>query len=156
MGRTRRLASSLAALAVHLLAGSALAEVLPRFTDFPAAVQSRPVAAIDLASHPEARRFASALRRGAARGPNFAGSDTVVTWGCGTYCLRVAVIDGMTGRVELLPDAIVAVDYRKDSRLLVINPWLALRMAFPTGVPAELAPAYYVRRDGRLRPWVGD
>ncbi|MBI3935017.1 MAG: hypothetical protein HY316_10025 [Acidobacteria bacterium] len=32
-------------------------------------------------------------------GPNFAGHYFVVTWGCGTGCLRMAVVDAITGKI---------------------------------------------------------
>src|SRR5262245_22010135 len=45
----------------------------------------------DLASAKDARRFRTVLRDGARKGPNFAGSFTIVSWGCGTSCQSHAI-----------------------------------------------------------------
>lgn len=107
---------------VALPAGAADAQ--PRFANYPAKVTySGKPAPVDLASHRDARRFRTNLRRGAARGPNFAGAYTVVTWGCGTACQVVAVVDARSGKVAFASDAASAgVTFRRGSRLLVFNP----------------------------------
>src|SRR5262245_19409738 len=54
-------------------------------------------AQVDLKSDPDAPRFRTRLREGAATGPNFAGHFTIVTWGCGTDCQVTAVVDALSG-----------------------------------------------------------
>ena len=70
-------------------------------------------------------------------GPNFAGHYYVVQWGCGTGCLRMAVVDAVTGMVfppplsmdkQQDPSALppfgmgpALVDYRLNSRLFVMH-----------------------------------
>jgi hypothetical protein len=71
------------------------------------------------------------LREGAKNGPNFAGHYTIVTWGCGTACEELGIIDALDGRVffprQLQPNAYQSVtdqtppfQYRIDSKLLVV------------------------------------
>jgi hypothetical protein len=51
----------------------------------------------------EARRFRTVLSAGALTGPNFADSLTVVHWGCGSPCVRFAILDARSGRVVFGP-----------------------------------------------------
>lgn len=44
-------------------------------------------------------RFQTVIRKGAEKGPNFAGHFTVVIWGCGTACAQFAIVDAATGNV---------------------------------------------------------
>jgi hypothetical protein len=119
---------------------------VPRFEDFPATESfSGTPAPVDLSSQPWAREFRTVLRGGAAAGPDFAGAYTVVLWGCGTQCQNWAVVDARTGRVHGHPfDAELLVDFRRDSRLVVVNPVAADELPWP-GRPR---PAYFVW-DGR-------
>jgi hypothetical protein len=72
----------------------------------------------------------------AEAGPNFAGHYVIVTWGCGSSCLMMAIVDLKTGRVFpppfhhgpghsyfQLPWAfpMKPLAYRVDSRLLIAN-----------------------------------
>ncbi len=105
---------------------------LPTFEQFPANPSSAHAPAkVRLDSHPKARRFRTVLREGAAAGPNFAGRYTIITWGCGTACQEVGIIDATNGQVffprQLQPNAYDAVtdetppfQYRLDSRLLIV------------------------------------
>lgn len=80
-------------------------------------------ATVDVASDRRAGRFRTAIRRGAAAGPNFADHDTVVTWGCGSGCQSHAIVDARSGRVVVLPFTTgLGVAFRRDSRLLVADP----------------------------------
>ena len=87
-------------------------------------------ALVNLASHAKARTYRTVLRDGAKTGPNFAGHYTIVTWGCGTACNEVGVVDARNGNVffprELQPldhtlvtDGTPPLQYRIDSTLLV-------------------------------------
>jgi len=85
-----------------------------------------------------ARNFGTAIREGAARGPNFAGRFAIVQWGCGSECVQMAVVDEKSGTVyrgafatlafspSLIwhgPDAdrFEPVSFRLDSRLLIVR-----------------------------------
>ena len=48
---------------------------------------------------PTQREFRTVLRRGAEKGPNFAGHYTVIEWGCGSNCVSFAVVDSLNGRI---------------------------------------------------------
>jgi hypothetical protein len=80
----------------------------------------------------DARTFRTFLGDGAKKGPNFAGHFTVVTWGCGTACLRLAIVDARSGRVSFPPqlqpnsyqmvtDESEPFQYRRDSDLLIVT-----------------------------------
>jgi hypothetical protein len=111
---------------------------LPAFGDYPArdSFAGRP-APVRLRTRRD-REFRTRLREGAAEGPNFAGSYTVVYWGCGSGCAQVAVVDAKTGLVYWpplryadipapaegeygRPGYVYGVGYRRDSRLLVLT-----------------------------------
>ena len=71
----------------------------------------------------EEREFRSQIRRQAAKGPNFAGHYTVVSWGCGTECTRFVVVDAQTGRIvfHAQREEACAVYYKLGSRLIVTD-----------------------------------
>jgi hypothetical protein len=78
---------------------------------------------VDLTSAPHARRFATVLRQGAASGPNFGGHFTIVTWGCGTSCEQLAIVDAASGRVWFYNRTLeVGAQFRLGSALLVDGP----------------------------------
>jgi hypothetical protein len=104
----------------------------PRFEDYPATETLHGRAAEpNLASHPEARRYRTVLRRAAQAGPNFAGQFTLVRIGCGTGCAEIAVVDAKDGSVSF-PQGLRTVQwagwwhepyglqYRLSSRLAVV------------------------------------
>jgi hypothetical protein len=55
-------------------------------------------------------------------GVNFAGHFCFVYWGCGSPCQMSAVVDLKTGKVYDGPTASNGYGFKKDSRLLIINP----------------------------------
>jgi hypothetical protein len=128
----------------------------PKFADFPAGPIDRR-ASLRLTT-PEARLFRTNLRRAVATGPNFAGHYVVATWGCGSSCGDIAIVEARSGRVTFDPrlrdvstvrvgddgTPTLMVRFRVDSRLLVL-----------VGAPHENDEAdgvrYYEMRDGRLR-----
>jgi hypothetical protein len=107
---------------------------VPRFDQFPAAVERARAARIDFRRSPGAGTFRTRLADALGRGTNFAGHYIVAGWGCGTGCIFGAVIDARTGRVYF-PDQLAAlsvwyggdeyedepVKYRKNSHMLVIS-----------------------------------
>lgn len=80
-------------------------------------------APVQLQSAGYGRTFRTRLRKGARTGPNFAGTFTVVIWGCGAPCQMVAVVDARSGRLsrQLLRTS-NGVDYRANSRLILADP----------------------------------
>ncbi|NDY91238.1 hypothetical protein [Ideonella livida] len=108
----------------------------PRFEDHPAERWQGRRAVPDVDSHPRSREFRTRLREGARRGQVFAGHYTLVSWGCGTACLEMAIVDLKTGAVHH-PPALLGIDRnylgdvptdnadvpwrtRPDSRLIVV------------------------------------
>jgi hypothetical protein len=81
-------------------------------------------ASVDLSSHPIAREYRTRLRKGAAKGPNFAGHYSVVDWGCGSGCQNFAIVDSINGKVFHTPgiNSQAGQSFRLDSRLLIMNP----------------------------------
>lgn len=72
----------------------------PRFEHYAAPLKhgGRPAAVI-LESHRDAPLWRTQLREGAKKGPNFADHYSLVTWGCGTDCMQVAIVDARSGTV---------------------------------------------------------
>src|ERR1700694_5182515 len=76
----------------------------PQFRDYFVADTYRGVPArVNFRISPDARSYRTRLREGAAKGPNFAGHFTIVTWGCGSDCYDIAIVDARTGRVWFAP-----------------------------------------------------
>jgi hypothetical protein len=125
----------------------------PRFEDYnvPKSFKGRP-ARVNLSSHPLAKRFRSVLNQGEARGPNFADQFTIVRWGCGSNCIMFAIIDAQDGRVFVSPEPI-AFDllYRKDSRLLIVDPIDSLSYESSGGhAPLGILTRYFLWQNHRL------
>jgi hypothetical protein len=114
----------------------------PQFDDYSAAL-SHQEPRLDLASHPKARRYRTVLRESVKHGVNFAGHYVLATWGCGTGCLEIGVVNTDTGRV-MFPNEVSPVffpwfpdrddvmnnyelSFQPTSRLLVV-----------TGIPAGM------------------
>lgn len=95
----------------------------PRFEDYPARqIVRTPGNRVDL-SKPDSREFRTMLREFSKDTPDFAGHYVVATWGCGSPCQTVALIDALTGKVYWLPTVTSrGSEYRLDSRLLVADP----------------------------------
>lgn len=73
----------------------------PRFEQYRVARLFRgPRARPDVRSKPRSRMFRTMIRLGVAEhGVNFAGHYSIVSWGCGTGCRGLAVVDVATGQV---------------------------------------------------------
>ncbi len=68
------------------------------------------------------------LREALSGAPDFAGDQVLVPWGCGSDCLRLLAADRGSGGLVVLPAVACCwegegemLDYRADSRLLVLN-----------------------------------
>lgn len=157
--------SNTRAAVITLLAASTLLAGLPLvaqaktpkhdpFAQYPAgAMYAGRSAGVDRSSSKDAVTFRTRLREAVrnSKGPDFAGHWLVAMWGCGASCQQIALIDMRNGKVQLVPEAGAAgALYRKDSRLLIVNPSAEIakaRAALPPGVH----PSYYaVGADGVL------
>jgi hypothetical protein len=93
-----------ASILVFFLAVSVFGqEKLPRLEDFQVSgtLKVKP-ASVKLSSR-RAREFRTMLRTNAEQGVNFAGHYVVVTWGCGSDCRSIAIIDARNGNVYFTP-----------------------------------------------------
>jgi hypothetical protein len=124
----------------------------PRFEDYPVSSTFKGKAArLNLQSHPQARRFRTMLRRGVKRGVKFAGHYAVNSWGCGSRCIRVGIVNLKTGRAYVSPFYIgYGISYRLDSRLFIAEPPEITKEYFGDDVPYPAQPRYYVWRNNRL------
>jgi len=137
----------------------------PKFEQFLAVLWSGPNAAPNLHSDARTKMFRSQLRHWAKEKPNFAGHYILATWGCGTDCTQIAVIDAITGKIYHPPGASTnaavnvhhsflqggdlwhatgAIEFRPDSRLLIL-----------VGMPEERVEnrgiSYYVWEKNRFK-----
>jgi len=55
-------------------------------------------------------------------GVNFGGHYSFAYWGCGSPCTGCAIIDVRTGKVYSGPDSGFGYNFKKNSRLLIVNP----------------------------------
>lgn len=80
-------------------------------------------AKLDLNSHELGSQFRTAIRECYNDSENlFAGHYTITSWGCGSPCQMNVIIDRRTGKIYDAPDSSVGSKYKKDSRMLIINP----------------------------------
>jgi len=119
-------------LTLIMLSGGLIGQAsdLPRFEDFGVRVAFTGKAAPPILDTPRARKFRTRPRLGADVGPNFADHYTVATWGCGSGCHALAIIDAESGKVFFDPTILWVgmckfreeepIRYRRDSRLLII------------------------------------
>lgn len=92
------------------------------FDDFKVNVENVK-AKLDLNSHELGRQFRTAIRESYNDSENlFAGHYTFATWGCGSPCQMNVLIDRRTGKIYDAPGSTVGSEYKKDSRMLIINP----------------------------------
>lgn len=117
-------------LLVAMVAVQSALAAPPSFAAFPAAVESGSNAhAIDWSSDPDAKRFRTRLRQAFARGARFAGHYAVASWGCGSDCRVLAIIDLRTGRVSFGPGAEMDYEFHRNSRLLIANSPAAVQVS---------------------------
>jgi hypothetical protein len=97
-------------------------DALPRFEDYPAVpIVAGTPAKVNLASHPDAKKFRTALTQPFTPQQRFAGHYRIVEIGCGTGCQSIFAVDLVDGSVFSLFTASGGVVYRPDSRLIVRN-----------------------------------
>ena len=94
-----------------------------KFEDYPQNVifKGKP-AKVDFSSSPSYKTFVTRLTSGAASGPNFAGSFTIVSWGCGSNCENITIISAKNGKI--LGSLVSCGDhaFKLNSNLLIVNP----------------------------------
>ena len=103
---------------------------MPRFQDFRVSQIFKGKTASVKLSSPQARMFRTMLSVNAKGGVNFAGHYIVATWGCGSDCHSLAIIDARTGNVYFTPSLLSVLgqryqeedrlQFRKDSSLLIV------------------------------------
>jgi hypothetical protein len=92
------------------------------FDDFKVSIE-KVKAKLDLNSHELGRQFRTAIRESYNDTENlFAGHYIFATWGCGSPCQMNVLIDRRTGKIYDAPDSSVGSEFKKDSRMLIINP----------------------------------
>lgn len=92
------------------------------FDDFKVRIENVK-AKLDLNSHELGRQFRTAIRKSYNDTENlFAGHYIFATWGCGSPCQINVLIDRRTGKIYDAPDSSVGSQFKKDSRMLIINP----------------------------------
>lgn len=110
----------------------------PKFSDYPAALQGdspHGLATEPILDSKKAKRYRSVIRSELREPANFAGHYRIAIWGCGTDCRDFAILDKKTGRVYTMPgvngiSGVMGndderVEFRADSRLLVISACLS-------------------------------
>jgi hypothetical protein len=95
-----------------------------RFSDFPVdTYEAKKKAAINYSSNVTARQFKTIITNTYNNeGLNFGGHYCFVEWGCGSPCQSSAIVDLKTGIVYDGPSAGYGYDYKKNSRMLMVNP----------------------------------
>ncbi|MCF6142368.1 hypothetical protein L1S34_13810 [Flavobacterium sp. K77] len=92
------------------------------FDDFKVSIENVK-AKLDLNSHDLGKQFRTAIRESYNDNENlFAGHYIFATWGCGSPCQMNVLIDRRTGKIYDAPDSSVGSEFKKDSRMLIINP----------------------------------
>lgn len=117
------------------------------FTNYPSEerLYSKP-APVDFESRPEATEFKNKIIEGAAKGPNFNGHYTVVSfWSTNNQAFLTSVIDAQTGKIlEYNFPSASGVVYRLDSALIIDSPIWHLQGTSDGGAK------YYVLKDNHL------
>jgi len=124
-------------------------EIPPSFQEYAVQVASIRNPRLDLKSHPIGRTFPTVLRRGVRQnGVNFAGSFSLVEWGCGSDCRWFAIVDFRNGRIYRDSSFVLprGAQYRADSALFVANP----RYPDADNYLAEVPTSYWVWQNRAL------
>lgn len=133
----------LALLAILILLSSICVAIsnsknVPKFEDYPVKkVTTQRLKAVNLKSHPKARRYRTRLREAIGKSPNFAGHYVIASWGCGTNCQTVVLIDVNSGHVYFAAFGTAwGSEFRVDSYLFIDSP--------PANVPYPFPGIYYL------------
>lgn len=95
-----------------------------RFTDFTQTVtDSQRKTPIQYSSNAIATEYRSVITKAYNnKGVNFGGHYCFVEWVCGMDCLRSVLLDLNTGVIYNAPTGTLGYAYKKDSRMLIVNP----------------------------------
>ena len=127
--------------------------LLHRFEDYPVTeVFGGAPAKPDFASNPKTKLFRSHIIEGASKEPNFAGHYRIVWWGCGSNCQTFVIVDSKSGRIFGYFGSSNGMMYRKNSRLIIVNPITPERMEDwkEGGVPDWGITTYYLWKGKNL------
>jgi hypothetical protein len=119
----------------------------PRFEDYPARLRFPARSAqVNIRSTPYTPCFRTMLRLAARSGDRFAGHYRVITFGCGTECIRIGITDLISGRTYISPFAIAGagIEVRPGSRLLIADSARVLRETYGDDPPLYRITKYYV------------
>jgi hypothetical protein len=107
-------------------------------------VYKGPIAEVNFKSRVGANKYHTKILEAVKRGPNFAGHYTIAQWGCGSSCGNFAVVDDVTGKIEVLnlDENCGGAHFCLNSRLVILG--LAC-----VENPGE---SYYEFKDGKLAP----
>lgn len=112
---------------------SAAAAQSPAFQKYPVSkVYAGPQARARVARNSPAWKFRTRIREAAQQRPNFAGHYVFTAWGCGSECLRYAIVDVLTGAVYFdnvaltwwgatTPEPFTPLNFRVTSSLVVFT-----------------------------------
>ena len=91
------------------------------FKDYNVIVYEGKLADPDFSTDPDAKIFITRIKNECAKGINFAGQYTLVTWGCGSPCQSGVVVDRKTGAIFGGYGTSLGSEYRKDSKMIIRN-----------------------------------
>ena len=149
----------------HTIQPSDIPSDAPRFDRFPAEIFVGRNAPPILHGAATTVMFRSRLAQWSKQKPNFAGHYILATWGCGTDCTKISIINARTGRIyhpsgitsnvasnvhhSLLEGgdlwhASGAIKFKRDSRLLVL-------IGMPEERVEDRGISYYIWENNELR-----
>ncbi len=91
------------------------------FEDYQVAVYEGKLTDPDFSTDPGAKRFITRIKNECAKGINFAGQYTLVTWGCGSPCQSGVVVDRKTGAIFGGYGTALGSEFKKDSKMIIRN-----------------------------------
>ena len=108
-------------------------QAIPRFENFKVPTPLPPREEIAVVARPDrepSAAFDRSLRNAAKQGPDFAGQNAIVRWGCGSNCVVMAIVNVRTEKIYRVPFITVGgvyipsnhvLSYRLGSRLLLVT-----------------------------------
>lgn len=119
-------AKLIALLFTSIIAFSQVSVAAPLFEDYIVDNQTEAsLQHIDFGSHKKARMFRSLLKSLIGSKPNYAGHFVLSSFGCGTSCQGLVVVDTLSGKVMFPESSSYGYCSQPNSQLLVINPYIA-------------------------------
>ena len=121
------------------------------FDQFPTDIEEPDSFEVDFSTRPEAESFRTRIRNTVDEGVNFAGSYSYAEWGCGTRCGAGAIVNPRSG--EIVEYGIMnshGTNFRKDSRLLIVNPSEEMEYMQEGDLMTQETSRYYLMNKGDL------